>query len=318
VNGVVPNETDQASMLARMQRFLQRGSAFERAIGLCAVAAIALVWIVVAERLAFEQSQASTDALRQAMNLATVGEQHALATLEDVEQTLQLVVRDYQRHGRTPRLQELFDNGAIASGLYNLFVVANERGDFVAASNSFAPTNIADRDFFRFHQQNPGSSIFVGKPVVERTTGQWSIPVTRRFDNADGSFGGVVIASIAPSYFGDFYRKIEIGDHGLIALVGLDGIARVTRNGERVDTGGDLRATAFFQALATNLSGKLFGLANHDEMKRYIGYRTLPHYPLAIEVGITKANVLALFSLPVEPPWSLAVTLNVWAWRRRR
>ncbi len=293
------SETDSAggrAILARLQRFLRAGSGFDRAIALVVTAAIVVVWVLTVERVRFEESNAATEALRQATNLAIAAEQHALSTLEDVEQTVELVAREYTQRGAPPRLQELFDRGAITTGLYKVFVIANEHGDFVAGSRPFAPTNVADREYFRYHKLHGTTSIVVNPPVIGRVSGDWIIPVSRRIDKPDGSFGGIVVGSIEPRYFSDYYRKLDVGEHGLINLVGLDGISRVRRVGDVVEFAKDLRDTPFFAKVYDRPTGTLFGPGGIDGVRRYISYRTFGRYSLAITVGLSEADVLQDFS----------------------
>jgi len=285
------------SVRARLRRFLRAGSGFDRAIVAVVTAAIAVSWVLTVERVRFEESNATTEALRQATNLAVAAEQHALSTLEDVEQTVELVAREYTQRGAPPRLQELFDRGAVATGLYKVFVIANENGDFVAGSRPFAPTNVADREYFRYHKLHGTTGIVVNPPVVGRISGGWIIPVSRRIDKPDGSFGGVVVGSIEPSYFSDFYRKLDVGEHGVINLVGLDGISRVRRVGEVVEFAKDLRDTPFFANVHDRPTGTLLGPGGVDGVRRYISYRTFGRYALAINVGLSEADVLREFSV---------------------
>ena len=61
-----------------------------------------------------------------------------------------------------------------------------------------ASKNISDRDFFVYHRAHNDGKLYVGKPVRSRTAGDWLIPVTRRFNLADGTFGGVAVAALDP------------------------------------------------------------------------------------------------------------------------
>src|SRR5262249_35670660 len=57
-------------------------------------------------------------------------------------------------------------------------------------------------------------------------SGKWSVQFTRRFLNSDGSFGGVVVASLDPEHLTKFYDRIDFGTSVSISLVGDDGFIR--------------------------------------------------------------------------------------------
>jgi hypothetical protein len=40
----------------------------------------------------------------------------------------------------------------------------------------------------------------VGEPVISRSSGKWIIPVSRRLNKPDGSFGGVALATLDIEY----------------------------------------------------------------------------------------------------------------------
>ena len=51
----------------------------------------------------------------------------------------------------------------------------------------------------------------VGKPVRSRSTGVMVIPLSRRIDRPDGSFGGVVLVTLDLGFFGRFYDRFDVG-----------------------------------------------------------------------------------------------------------
>ena len=282
--------------IALLRESVPSSSGLERAIALCAVMLTALLWLGVVERIHFERSGAEGVAREQTMNLAIAAEQHAINTFDDVKQTLALVVREFDRHRSAPRLQEIFDEGAIASGLYHRLTVADERGDIVAGSTVF-PTavNVADRDYFQFHRTHRGADIFVGRAVVGRVGGEWIVPVTQRIDAADGTFMGVAIASLQPSYFSAFYHKLQVGEHGFVTLLGRDGFTRAMRRGDNVLQDFDLRRASLWARLAGEPSATYLTTRPVDGVNRYVSYRALAGLPLVVAVGFPQHDVLAAF-----------------------
>ena len=68
-------------------------------------------------------------------------------------------------------------------------VTTSENVNLVGLNNS-------DRAYFRHHRDSPERTTLVSNPVKSRSGGQWIIPVSRRVNHADGSFAGVVVATV--------------------------------------------------------------------------------------------------------------------------
>ena len=50
--------------------------------------------------------------------------------------------------------------------------------------------NVADRDYFVAHRDNPDLGPFISAPVRNRGTGTWTIYLARRVSDANGDFAG--------------------------------------------------------------------------------------------------------------------------------
>src|SRR6202030_1906960 len=95
-----------------------------------------------------------------------------------------------------------------------------------AGPQSGPPIDVSDREHFRVQVGNTADLLFISKPVLGRASGQWSVQLTRRFKNADGSFGGIIVASLNPLHFTSFYNRIDSGTDASIAMIGSDGVIR--------------------------------------------------------------------------------------------
>lgn len=71
-------------------------------------------------------------------------------------------------------------------------------GNWLATSGTDRPVglNSADRAYFRFHRDHPGRDVFVGPPIRGRADGELVITVSRRLDDKDGRFIGVILVTI--------------------------------------------------------------------------------------------------------------------------
>ena len=138
--------------------------------------------------------------------------------------------------------------------------------------------------------------VVVDRPIQARGAHGWSIPVSRRFENPDGSFGGVIFAGLNASQFTDFYAHIFTGSAGAMMLVGQDGIVRARYVPTEGPTfGQDMRestlATRLRQSpIGSYLSSRADAL---ETTQRYFSYRVVPGRDLVVLVGNARSDVLS-------------------------
>ena len=102
-------------------------------------------------------------------------------------------------------------------------VICDERGNSLATTGDTS-IYLGDREYFLHHRQSTARGVFFSQPVKSKLDGEWSIPLSRRFNHPDGSFAGVVVASIGSRYFSEFYRQFDNGAGGSVALMTAKGI----------------------------------------------------------------------------------------------
>ena len=87
--------------------------------------------------------------------------------------------------------------------------------------------NNADRKYFMFHRDTPGSTLRISEPFQSRLTGRPTILLSKRIEHQDGSFAGVLVAAIDSDYFNGFYRMFQLGPDGGITLIRSDGVVLI-------------------------------------------------------------------------------------------
>ena len=223
------------------QRLRSRAPVVIAFVALVLIAAVlALAW----ERVSFTQRQALEAETSKNDNLAIAHAETMTREIELVDQLLRLL-RDDLRQRPLPR-----DIGprVAAAGLaatHVLVVSYVDANGYLAASTlpyTAPPTaNFRDRDYFNRHAAEAEDRPIVSVPVLGRLTGQWVISVTRRVEKTGGGFGGVLYAAVDPAVFARLYERSALGESCSLALIGLDGVTRVRRNGDKVSFGGDVR-----------------------------------------------------------------------------
>jgi diguanylate cyclase (GGDEF)-like protein len=153
--------------------------------------------------------------------------------------------------------------------------------------------NNADRDYFIYHRDHPGTESHIGAPVKSRSSGRWIITISRRIDNAKGGFEGVLLVTIDVDYFQRYYDSFDIGRSGEILLALNDGTMVLQRPGNADAFGKSMAGAAIFRDYASKQSSGLAEIqSSRDGVLRLNAYRHLQSYPLFVSVALAHDDVL--------------------------
>ena len=80
--------------------------------------------------------------------------------------------------------------------------------------------NLAERDYFKAHLENPNLGDFVSQPVHNKGNGKWTFYVSRRLNDAKGDFMGLVIVGLSVDVFTGFFERIarNLGEGTTVSL----------------------------------------------------------------------------------------------------
>lgn len=264
-------------------------------VALCALL-VAGIWLVTLQRIAAEREHAVAAALKANSNLAIAFEQQVFRTLKAAEQVTAFVREEYLRPGGTLDLSQWAARDVIRESMFNVISVVNASGTIVASTveGNMGAVNYSDRAFFRAQQANGQDTLYINAPVLGRVSGRWQVPMSLRITRADGSFGGVVVLSVDPAHFTDFYREADLGARGLLELSGRDGIVRGRKIGAETSFGTQAKGLAWPSTAGTEEGGgRVDDGAALDGVARVISYRAVTGYPLMVAVGTALSDELA-------------------------
>src|SRR6202453_3220880 len=83
--------------------------------------------------------------------------------------------------------------------------------------------NVADRSYFIAQRDDPNRGMFMSEPLTTRSEGRTAVVISRRIDDAQGRFAGVVTATLDLEDLNQFYRAVHLGSESHIALLREDG-----------------------------------------------------------------------------------------------
>lgn len=283
-------------MIAPVRHWLRERADVNLAVGLFAIVLIGALWTAVILKLNAVRDDAVASAVKQNTNLAVAYEEHIVRTLKGLDGVLLFMRHEFMRMGAKLDIRDYIEDGVIDGRLFDAISILDEKGDLILGSRPSGPVNYADRDFFRIHQLRLNQDTFhINAPVLGRVSNTWQVPMSRRIIKPDGSFGGVIVLSVDPGYFARFYQKTDIGENGLVLLIGLDGIVRARRVGNVLSFGTDMSGSSLLKEQKQEVTGDFLSLGGVDGLQRFISYRTLPGYPLVVAVGTAQHEVLADF-----------------------
>ena len=122
---------------------------------------------------------------------------------------------------------------------------------------------------------------------------KWSVQLTRRFLNKDGTFAGVVVASMDPAYFTSFYDQIKLGTDTSVAMIGSDGVVRSEGGGAipQLALGQDLSGTELFKRLQNTENGTFVEPGSTAQDSLVVSARQVSGYPLWVTVSTKEHQI---------------------------
>jgi len=194
-----------------------------------------------------------------------------------------------------PRLQKTFAQRVQTLSQLHGILLFDQKGQWIVTSFADLPRGrgVADREYFMYHQQNVSSVAHIGPAIRSRENGEWIIPVSKRINDKNGHFQGVLLAGIKMSYFDQFFKSFSLDDNGSMFLGLTDGTLLARRPFVEAQIGSSLANGEIFQTLLPNApSGNATFRSVVDGTVRLYGYRQLDAYPLVVSAASSRDSIL--------------------------
>lgn len=233
-------------------------------------------------------------------NLARATAQHAEDAIRQVDVLTaalsERVEGDDLQHMDVSRIHKLLvQQSRIMPQLHGLFIYGAD-GQWIVTDKEVTPetANNADRDYFQYHRTHDDRNVRISEVVRSKSTNDLIIPISRRLNNSDGSFAGVLLGTIKVSYFVDYYGDFKIDDKGALVLAMRSGTILVRRPFVASVIGKSLANSEIFKSYLPNSSQGIAEIkAVVDDTERLYGYRALSTYPLVVEAGLSRESIIA-------------------------
>ena len=262
--------------------------------------ALPLALFVLASTVSWFSVNESAD--REIERSLDVVNEHALKVFETIDRSLSeiaeiirgipdagIVSREETLHQRLKQLADslpqvksawVFD--AKGRALVNSLVVPAPDIDF------------SDRDYFKVHAAGDIAT-YIGAALKPRPPYQGApfFGFSRRRQNEDGSFAGVLQASVLPEYFENFYARIgrEPGSFFALGLTNGVVLARFPTIDQELRL--DRDSAVGKQIAAAPKAGLITVTSPADGIERRLGYQQLAEYPIYISAGLETSAIRA-------------------------
>jgi two-component sensor histidine kinase len=154
---------------------------------------------------------------------------------------------------------------------------------------------VTDQEFFRWHQEHPGSDIHVSGPARGRADGKSILFVSMRRSSANGAFTGVLTVAVELSTFVGYWNRATPDRDAAISLVRDDGVILVRRPRLSVDEPVRVQAQQqLARMIEVGVQREVVRVRSPlDGIDRLVAYRSLDNFPVFIIHGISMETALA-------------------------
>ncbi len=258
------------------------------AVLLLGLLAVAFLFLWHEHRLIEERSQ------ERALQLVKLLDRQTTLAFRQIDTVLKSSARltgelEMATDSRSPWIREQLL--AFAQGLDQVRVLLyiDQNGRLVESSLSSSPRGllVAERDYFRIHQQFPTQGLFISPPHQSLVNPEWFVALSRRVSKPDGSFGGVVAALVFSDYFHQFHDTFNLGPRDSISVFHENGVGLARYPFSERVVGKDFSQGKLFQEVLPRHSQRVSRPpATTDGVLRLVAHRKLESLPFVVTLGI--------------------------------
>jgi PAS domain S-box-containing protein len=274
-------------------RRLKRPTRRALAGALVLVALLLIGWGTYREIERVRASQLAAAVLEARLQAQAFAE-HADAIVRTVDFALVELTADWTGwpafHDKARRLSQRLGDLAVQ-------VAGTDDQGVVMSTNLATPTervSVADREHIRVHLENRVQGLYISDPIFGRVSKQWSIQFTRAIRAGDRVVG-VVVISVSPTFFADFYRRLSNQRPGdVISMLKPDGVILARAPDERESMGMRLKGLPDFAGDPAG-SGYYMRASIVDGVDRIYGWYRARGSGLVLVSGIDRTVAMAGF-----------------------
>jgi diguanylate cyclase (GGDEF)-like protein len=193
------------------------------------VSLAAILWGAPLSKLVSEKKDAHDRIVREAVRLSNVYAMQMSSSIEKMDELTLFMKYEWEASHGMLKFENLPARGLFKNTQFTSFVVIGPDGAAVTSTRPM-PKGITflDRAFFDYHSRFRDKTLQISTAAVGKISGKRAIFLTRRLENSDGSFAGVLSVGVTLDFFAPFADNTDFGKSGIFAVIGKDEVLRVS------------------------------------------------------------------------------------------
>lgn len=257
---------------------------------LIALTAIVLLWTGASLKRSADQTFEESRARQSVTDLSDSYAKQLQSSIEQIDQLTMVISR--LPAGTNPiDMRQIFKDLPSYDWFNPLLIDSNGIVQSARTSLSIG-SSVADTQFFKYHHSTRSTALRINlpEPGVGRLKGQQMVRFSRRLDDEQGRFVGIVSLSLLPAQLTEFGGNLALRDGDIIGIQFNNGQALVQRV-----IGTETNDLALPPPPEDSVNQTLFAEVRLPGNLMYASWSPLAHYPLRTVVAISHRNALRSF-----------------------
>ncbi|WP_168710032.1 EAL domain-containing protein [Massilia sp. Mn16-1_5] len=259
------------------------------------VAALAVLWSYVLHDLRHVEQDRKAELNQQADAYARSLVIRTSRSIADTDRLLLLLRHDWATSGKRISLEGTLEAGIFSRQYISAVVILDRNGIVTTGTHPDAVGRyLGDRAYFTEHQQGSADRLYLSGPIDGQLSNREVIAFSRRLASSDGQFAGIVMVSVAPSFFTQHYAEPILREHGFVGIVRTDGVLMAGRTGARVHS---YRTPFLLEPVTGDAAAGVARLEGRrwfaDGRTRIAGWQPFPELGLVGIVGVDEYTAMA-------------------------
>jgi hypothetical protein len=256
-----------------------------------AVLVLGVIWGTTLHLIHVERTGAGRAAAVSCRELVETYEAQVVRALREIDQTLKVVKHSFEGSGDRGVLSDLKAKSLLPPDLLFVVSILDASGSAVASTRASGMATVVDPASFQAQRQS--DSLSIDRPRPHPGAPGWQLQFSRRLDASEGAFAGVVVVAVDADYFVSGYETSKLGQHGVLGILGTDGVFRARRTGDVVSSGDVVDYASTVSGADEDEPAAPVTVNSWDGVRRYTSARALYDFPLAVIVGLSEDEQLA-------------------------